>query len=346
MGNQSSSKSFKGQGQVLGGTTSATSPTPPVKAPVVSSLFKKKTRPVVSKEEQDERRRAGLAAAQTREKDWEERINKHRGKQQQEPTSSLAWNETSKKETVIDASIAIKQLQDKQALQDSGFDPFQATMASSTAARSAMVGGGVASAKPLNKEQGVAKPLSMEHKEPSVDEMEQARNRLKAAMNKSNVEELKLALILAERFQVPELEEARDLYEALTSGTAEQDEDEEDDDPVALAVVAFLSTEETVEKRKIAISTLMTLLKNLVEHPEEAKFRKVRLENQAIKAKILEPAKGTGIVILQSVGFTRTRDDENQDCLIVPDPQTLTPEIVAYARFNCDRAILLLSKAM
>ena len=69
-----------------------------------------------------------------------------------------------------------------------------------------------------------------------------------------------------------------------------------------------------------ALKTLRTLVKNAVEHPEEAKFERINLANRAIKERITSVP--GGIMFLVAAGFTRP-DGGTDELTLTRDTATL-----------------------
>lgn len=359
MGN--SSNKFKGTGHTLGDGKDkpAAAPAPPQAKPRSSSIAKsliptpKKT-PTKAKprtpEEQAraqqllvQKREAAAAAAMQRTKAWDERVNKFKAKDQQERAaatqqqSALKWNETSSSSASsslppLDPAIARKQREAAEQLEKSGFNPYQATMANSTAARNAIDNMTItprASPAPLD----------------AAAKMAQSRTRLLEAMRGSNVRELEQAIANAQVFDVPELDEARDIYNVLID---QQEEEEEEEAPwdfsyIDQFVYAIATSSDTLETKRMAKSTLLTILGNLVQSPHEAKFRKIRLANKQIQERIAKPL--GCLALLEAVGFREVLDEQqNELCMMVPDPNSVTKDQVEYARQACNAAIARLNE--
>ena len=270
---------------------------------------KLKNKTVLSDEEREERRKATATAAQAREKAWEERLAKQRAKyekQEAEKTGNgRAWNEVSPTPVLPppDAEFLRKQKEAAETLEKSGFNPFQATVSSSMTARSVITNlniddtqGGKTNSNP-------------------VDIMQRARSQLKSAMKGNDIKTLQVALIEAEKYEVPEVDEARDLLAALSLQESQGEDDDVTLEHVDAAIQLFVESADSPEKKKVAQSTVQTLLRNLVDHPENPKFRKIRLENKVVKEKIVDVAGGSAVAILLAVGFEHATDDDGQTCL-------------------------------
>ena len=349
MGNKDST--FSGQGKVLGtgevvnppkrSSILSKLPVPSSNKPAVSnapSIQKKNaSKATLSESEKEVRRKAAAAAAEAREKAWDERIARQRTRREAEGKTdavpSRAWNEVSPPPSLppLDPETMRKQKEAAAALEKSGFNPYAATVASSSAARSVIVNSTIGN-----------NSTNSPNADPSIEILQSARAQLKAAMRNTDALSLQFAIQEAEEYGVPEVEEARLLLATLTENQLD-DEMYSDQDlhfqDLLHAIQAFHVTKDEPEKKASAAQILQTLLRNLLDHPENPKFRKIRLDNKAIKEKLLDTANGTGISILLSVGFERTIDDEGQSCLIVPDPETLPTEIVAHARKACELAL-------
>ena len=365
MGNQDSK--FKGPGKVLGTGEVVNAPKTRsssilgkisgMKQPASSAQQKatptapaprpKPSAAPVSEAEREERRKAAAAAAEARERAWEERLARQRARREEAEgrtgtaERARAWNEVSPQPELPPADPALlrKQKEAADALTKSGFNPYQATMSTATAARNMIDTLHLDDSAPSG---AVSSSMSIMDREPlaSVEEMQKARARLQSAMRGSDVAELEMALSQAEQFGVPEIEEASELLSALTELRQTEPELSSDGfDAVISAVNELARVPESADKRAACLNTLQTLLKNLVEHPENPKFRKIRLENKTVREKVVEPCQGQAVVVLQAVGFEQVVDEEGQQCLVVPDPETLLPEIVDYARGACTAAL-------
>lgn len=65
-------------------------------------------------------------------------------------------------------------------------------------------------------------------------------------------------------------------------------------------------------KQETCYVTLLKLLKNIVEHPAEAKFRHLKMQNAALKAKVFDlPG---ALDFLRSVGFQEVENGEALEC--------------------------------
>jgi hypothetical protein len=356
MGNKEAK--FKGPGKVLGtgevvvppkrsSLMSKLNPTTATTASSASTSIKaampakKGPAKILTEVEKEERRNATLAAAQAREKAWEDRIARQRVKREKEeeaaPSERRAWNEVSPPPSMppLDPEAARKQREAAAALEKSGFNPFQATVSSASNARSVITSMGI--------DEGSASSKTTGNDSASVETLQRARARLKVAMAGSDVAALGSAIAEAEKYGVPETDEAREILLVLTSET-DIGEDQQIFDDVYLenilaALNAFHKTSDTPERKSAAASVLQTLLRNLLDHPEDPRYRKIRLENKTIKEKIMESANGKCIDILSAVGFERITDEEGQQCLVVPHPDSLPAETVALARKCCETAL-------
>lgn len=365
MGN--SQHKFTGEGKVLGtGETVKAEPRSSI-AGVFSTKSTKKVNtpskpshpPKPLTEEQkirlDERRKATAEAAAARERAWEDRLAKQRVKREEaqakDTAPKVAWNEKSNPlpDLPVDPEILRKQQNDAENLKKTGFDPYKAAISSSSNARAVIenLSSGQPSTSPA------AAPLNDSSAELEL-KMRKARISLLNAMNGNDVQALADAIIEASKYDVPEVDEAKDLFKVLKEYTGQdeiKDGDEleiqdeaQDFSDIDFAIAAFVSAVDSKEKKSESCKTMQTLLSNLLEHPENPKFRKIRLENKTIREKIVEAAGGTCIEILISVGFSQITDEDGQNCLLVPDPSTLPKNVVVQARNSCEFALKTLKK--
>ena len=348
MGNKDAK--FKGQGKVLG-TGEVVQPkrnslmsklnvaTASSKPSVASTKPAVNTKPTpanrLTEEEKQSRRKAALSAAEAREKAWEERLARQRAKREKDepPSERRAWNDVSPPPALppLDPETTRKQKEAAAALEKSGFNPFQATVSSSINSRSVITNMGID-----------GQNTKEENDNASVETLELARSKLKHAMQGSDVQAIASALKEAEKYGVPEIEEARELLYILTAQPDAGDASTEEQiylEDLLIALENFRKVDETAEKKMATASVLQTLLQNLLDHPEDPRYRKIRLENKTIKEKIVQNSKGKGIDILLAVGFERMTDEEGQQCLSVPHPDTLPAETVAFAKLCCETAL-------
>lgn len=367
MGNSSNSsnKNFKGPGRILGTGEVVNNPPPRrssfLKAvtggePARTSVKKpppKSSPPKPLTEEQkrlaEERRKATAEAAAARDRAWEERLAKQRARRlasegQAEETKPLAWNET-KTVTHMPANPEVmrKQQEARESIEKSGFNPYQATMATSSNARATINSINEDGSAPPGRAGATPLPPASSSVDAEEKKMRQARLQLLQAMQGNDTVALAVAISEAEKYDVPDVREAKELYMVLGGG--DESAEEGDFSSVLDSITAFKSASESPQKKQEASKTMQILLRNLLAHPEEAKFRKIRLENENIRNKIVLPAQGTCIAVLESVGFNRVVDEaSNEQIMIVPDPATLPPELVAYAKKACEIALDSLSR--
>jgi hypothetical protein len=86
--------------------------------------------------------------------------------------------------------------------------------------------------------------------------------------------------------------------------------------------------------RDAQVNTIVKLMKNLDEHPEDARFRAIRLENRTIADRLVSPCGGTALNVLEAVGFERVGE-----VMVVPDPVTLDRDVVLAARTRIRRLL-------
>lgn len=345
MGN--SNAKFKGKGNVLGGkdepAASAPAPAPSAapKARTLSVPKAKKAPAVRTPEEQAraqqllvEKRTAAANAALARTQAWDNRISKFREQQEKStPTPTLKWNESSMASPSalppLAPELVRKQREAAEKLAQSGFNPYQATMANSASARSA-----------IDNMNSPAPPAVVDN----AAIMARSRTRLLEAMRGSNVAELAAAISFAAPFGVPELDEAKEIYLVLADqqayGELEGEEEEEDFGFIQSLVDAFCTSEDSIDTKRLAKTTLVTILSNLVQSPHEAKFRKIRLSNKQIQERVVKP-QGC-LALLEAVGFSKTEDEQGDLCMLVPDPSAVSKAQVDYARRACNAAIAAL----
>jgi hypothetical protein len=236
MGNASSKKGFKTQGHVLGtavppasGNSSSSAKPPAAKPPAAWPASSKAARAAPPSQAQvEERRRNAAEAAAARERAWDERVARQRAKRCTPVPESSSASSSSEPlsgprgpQVAMDPALARKREADALKLQDlekSGFNPYQARIESAAGARSALV---------LDQHVAPAPPATTKRSESDfdADDMTRARRQLVAAMSASaaDKEVLRLALSDARRFEVPEVEEAAELLQALDLAEAQDD---------------------------------------------------------------------------------------------------------------------------
>ncbi|KAH9260232.1 hypothetical protein BASA81_001401 [Batrachochytrium salamandrivorans] len=340
---------FKGKGNVLGSRDAPPEPAAPTTAQkprpssISNSLPKAKKAPAARTPEEQaraqqllvEKRTAAANAALARTQAWDNRISKFREQQEKStPQPTLKWNESSIASPGVLPPLAPelirKQREAAEKLAQSGFNPYQATMANSASARNAIDNMNLPSFTPP----------------PVVDNaaiMARSRTRLLEAMRGSNVAELAAAINFAAPFDVPELDEAKEIYLVLADQQAfgELEEEEGEDFGFIQSLVdAICTSEDSVDIKRLAKTTLVTILSNLVQSPHEAKFRKIRLGNKQIQERVVKP-QGC-LALLEAVGFTKAEDEQGELCMLVPDPNLVPKAQVEYARRACNVAIAAL----
>ena len=81
---------------------------------------------------------------------------------------------------------------------------------------------------------------------------------------------------------------------------------------------------------KVSISTLLRLLQNISDNPEEAKYRSVKKSNKVIQTKLLNTP---GVLELMNlIGF----DQQDADTLTMQNTSNLEVALVMLQAFNCE----------
>jgi len=257
------------------------------------------------------------------------------------PVSSEPLSGPRGPQAAVDPAIAktlVAQAERLEALEKQGFNPYQARIEPAAAARSALVLEQQPNGSNVNSNaRAETETVDLD----DADQMTRARSDLVLAMHSgADKEVLRRALVKARRFDVPEVEEATELLAALdieaSPSPMPSSEDLDAIEDVNNTWALLVHAQESKETLTNAIKTLDKLCSNLLENPQEAKFRTIRLENKTISANIVTPADGAALNVLAAVGFERV-----DDVMSVPDPSSLPPNVVAAARGRLQRVIEL-----
>jgi hypothetical protein len=76
-----------------------------------------------------------------------------------------------------------------------------------------------------------------------------------------------------------------------------------------------------------AFATLNAVAMNIIASPDEAKFRRLKLSNKALQAKLLSVPGGQEIIL--ALGFVLESGVSGEDALVLPPGQALPEELVA-----------------
>lgn len=145
---------------------------------------------------------------------------------------------------------------------------------------------------------------------------------LKAALASGDIQELERAIYAASA-PSPLVDEATSLLAALCA----------DEDPVE----ALVGRRNDADAAK-TVKTCVTLLTNVLEHPEEAKFRRIKLSNKTVRKRLVESCRGLGERVVVEAGFSRLVE-EHEEVLRIADPSDFDDDTVRIATEQVRRVL-------
>ncbi|KAG7379985.1 hypothetical protein PHYPSEUDO_007894 [Phytophthora pseudosyringae] len=272
---------FRGEGNVLGGGSDASSaspaPAPASRGASIKLPFANQKPPALSADEQRSRRELQAKALEQRGNAWDKRVaNARKTRQQQEDESEHKFQYVEPPEAarapsgpppVALSNEQVKARELQSAQQQMGFNPYAATFSSSTQAVSTMnaIGGGAKAPPPVAASSGAMPPPA----------------------------------------PFPGIPPVADPNQVATSS----------DNGDNGAVYVLLRQEPA--RAIAAAETLIKMLTNVVKNPQEEKFRKIRLSNAAIQSKVV--AVPGAVDILAEAGFSRMELDGEVYLMLTAD---------------------------
>mmetsp|Transcript_7112 Transcript_7112/g.8609 ORF Transcript_7112/g.8609 Transcript_7112/m.8609 type:complete len:370 (-) Transcript_7112:1111-2220(-) len=325
MGNQN--KKFEGKGHVLGGQSSG-APSPPnkgrygnkekVQGKIVRKVTRKPKKVVLTEEQRQAQRAQQAAAAEKRGNAWDDRIQKNRARRNQQKESENAGFDASRGTAQGSASIGIdKKLQakldnDAKELAKSGFNPYEASFATSENARAAINLG--------NADCSYVADEFVKHENPGNSENEHVTkiglllSELHDAIEQCDAEALKKAVTNAVAFSKfdeqglmqNDLDRAQNLLAILQNGSSESVPVVTPDAVQKVTRTLHMLCDNNLvdtDTARTALTTTKKILQNILTSPQEEKFRKIRLSNKTIESKLVIPAGGEALNLLRVCGF-------------------------------------------
>eukprot|EP00516_Mucochytrium_quahogii_P012682 CAMPEP_0203796264 /NCGR_PEP_ID=MMETSP0100_2-20121128/7803_1 /ASSEMBLY_ACC=CAM_ASM_000210 /TAXON_ID=96639 /ORGANISM=" , Strain NY0313808BC1" /LENGTH=351 /DNA_ID=CAMNT_0050701093 /DNA_START=48 /DNA_END=1103 /DNA_ORIENTATION=- len=312
MGNQQP-KGFKGQGHVITGdgeTVTVPGRKPTVKSRITGKGVSKSKVPKATEEEMAARRAKQVEAAQKRGQEWDSRLSKQKQNREKDRKAqdaninvgggTSAASAQALLKTIDTTQVDNKLAADAKALEESGFQWDKPMVSSSAQGRSAIaMGGGGAAAAP----QRAVEPSQFEALLKSAiesgdrDQLNEAINKVRASGVESQV---------SEKFNAAmDLLQALELSAGLTSSSPPPTSPPvvHDVSESAQAVAGCINAIRVEPGADATIKTLLRLMENIQKNPQEEKYRKLRLENAAIKTKLVHFAMGAPISLLVELGF-------------------------------------------
>jgi len=234
---------------------------------------------------------------------------------------------------------------DAKKLETAGFNPYEATMSSSNAGRAVIDLKDMAvneqnCSSGADGDSNTQQPANIASSQNFPDSEQTAMALLDAGIEGCDLEKLETAKAFVQNnidpFEasnelVSKLGTADQLWSTLRESISSSDvkptesrpEKSSVSNPVVDAVssaLSSLSVQATVEKENInsSLKTLTKVLDNVVANPDEVRYRKLRLRNPTIRNKLVEPAEGAAVKILESLGFEKKKEGD-EDILVLEE---------------------------
>uniref|UniRef100_A0A8R1HWI5 UBX domain-containing protein n=2 Tax=Caenorhabditis japonica TaxID=281687 RepID=A0A8R1HWI5_CAEJA len=111
-----------------------------------------------------------------------------------------------------------------------------------------------------------------------------------------------------------------DLLKDIEHFLLEQVRTSEDDSDKVIAAVLMLYSLNVTNKKQLAIDTICKYCQNILENPEEDKFKKIRLSNKAFQDRVNSAIGGRSF--LEAVGFTEQTEGDEQFLVFTRESDT------------------------